>query len=211
MGSLQKFYSFLLVAVFLFVGFVGQAYAKRENPYVLNVKGLDSAAVYQIVESHLASVKRSPYIQDKSYFIDRWRDKKEKPFVHHAQATAFFSQNLPYWLKTLNNAPGKYHYVFTTDRSGWNGFSAVEAKRTKLEPLENVESLKLELYDSRSMGFHREFWLGLAPYAGPVWSIPRVIDRWAYQSTNREENQAFMQQLQSDLQAKLDEAKHAKP
>ena len=201
----------------LIVGFLGVSQivptaeaGKRENPYTLNVKGLTSEEVYKVVEAHLATVKRSPYANRGDELLDTWRDKEEKSFIYHGQGTAFFSQNLPYFLKTLNNAPKKHHYVFTTDYSGWNGFSTIETKRTTLQPLAEVETVKIELYDSRSMGFHREFWLGILPYGGPVWSIFRHIDRWAYQSTHRPGNQVFMTQLQSDLQAKLDHAKALK-
>ena len=202
---------------FLILGFLGVSQIvptaeaqKRENPYILNVKGLSSEEVYEVVEAHLATVKRSPYANRGDELLDTWRDKREKSFIYHGQGTAFFSQNLPYFLKTLNNAPKKHHYVFTTDYSGWNGFSTIETKRTKLQPLAEVETVKIELYDSRSMGFHREFWLGILPYGGPVWSTFRHIDRWAYQSTHRSGNKVFMTQLQSDLQTKLDSAKARK-
>jgi hypothetical protein len=202
---------------FLIVGFLGvfqllptAEAEKRENPYTLNVKGLTSEEVYEVVEAHLATVKRSAYANRGDELLDTWRDKREKSFIYHGQGTAFFSQNLPYFLKTLNNAPKKHHYVFTTDYSGWNGFSAIETKRIKLQPLSEVETVKIELYDSRSMGFHKEFWFGIIPYLAPYWNIFRVIDRWAYQSTHRSGNKAFMTQLQSDLQAKLDHAKALK-
>jgi hypothetical protein len=202
---------------FLIVGFLGVSQIvptaeaqKRENPYTLNVKGLSSEEVYEVVEAHLATVKRSPYANRGDELLDTWRDKREKSFIYHGQGTAFFSQNLPYFLKTLNNAPKKHHYVFTTDYSGWNGFSTIETKRTKVQPLSGVETVKIELYDSRSMGFHKEFWFGLVPYAALVWTPFRVVDRWAYQSTHRSGNQVFMTQLQSDLQTKLDKAKALK-
>jgi hypothetical protein len=200
----------VLVGLAVFQALPTAEAGKRENPYTLNVKGLTSKEVYKVVETHLAGVMRTPYQEEKTEFLDTWRDKEEKPFTSHAQGTAFFSQNFPYWLKTLNNSPRRHHYVFTTDRSGWNGFSTIETKRTKLQAISDVETVKIELYDSKSMGFHREFWLGFVPYAGGVWDLYRDLDRWAYQSTHRKENQVFMKQLQSDLQAKLDEAKALK-
>ncbi|XVJ51919.1 MAG: hypothetical protein HEQ32_07545 [Vampirovibrio sp.] len=202
----------LLMALFTFMTLataVGSVEA-RENPYTLNVKGLSSEQVYEIVQGHLAGVKRSPYQAGKTEFIDAWRDKEVKAFTNTSQGTAFWAQNLPYFLKTANNAPKKHHYFFTTDRSGWNGFSSIETKRTKLQPLNEVETVKIELYDSRSMGFHHEFWLGLVPYLGSVWSVFRGFDGWAYQSTHRPENDMFMKKLQYDLQAKLNKAKALK-
>jgi hypothetical protein len=200
---LMALFSLMMLATA--VGFV----EARENPYTLNVKGLSSEQVYEIVQGHLAGVKRSPYQAGKKEFIDAWRDKEVKSFTNTSQGTAFWSQNLLYFLKTLNNSPKKHHYFFTTDRSGWNGFSSIETKRTKLQPLNEVETVKIELYDSRSMGFHHEFWLGIIPYVGWVWGIPRSIDRWAYQSTHRPENVVFLETLQHDLQSKLDQAKAA--
>jgi hypothetical protein len=202
--------SLLMGLMMLFVS-ISPAFAMRENPYKLNVEGLTSQQAYEVIQGHLNSLSRSAYRPGDDDLIDAWADKSSDSFDEKKQGTYVWRSltlgNIPFNWRAYKHNPKAHGYAFHTDKSGWNASSTLEFKKANLTPNEDVKELKVELYDAKQYGFHKEFWLTLVPWAGQVWGIYRGLAGWEYQTTHRDENDEFMKTLQRDLQAKLDAAK----
>lgn len=183
----------------------------QTNPYTLDVSGLTSKQAHQVISKHIMALERSSYNADDMELVDSWKDDAVKP-MNHTKINTFvwksiYGGNIPFNWRAYKNRPDKHAYAFHNESHGWNAFSTLEVKRAKLQPVDDVEILKLELYDSKKYGFHREYWLRFVPIIGAPWALYRTVSSWEFQATHRDANQAFMEDLQSDLQAKLNQAK----